>query len=280
MFSGPRPLVEIPTNIANLDKIKPNFAPLSDTLNEQAKIAILRRTIWNLEFAFKPLRMITIDEPQADGKMQRKLIWYMVYRVKNNGQHWKPKPEQDAFGHTTWKVEKVDDVKIRFFPHFVLQAVDHDNKQYLDRIIPAAMEPIKKREFPKQDIELYDSVTISTKNVELSDARTDKSLWGVVCWEDVDPRIDYFALFIQGLTNAYKFDDPPGAYKKGQPPGTGRVLVQKTLQLNFWRPGDTIEETEDEVRFGVRIEADPKEQKKIFDLYGLPERLDSLWLYR
>ncbi len=279
MFSGPRPLVEIPTNIANLEKIQPNFAPLSGTLNERAKAAILRRTIWNLEFAFKPLRMITIDEPQPTGKMQRKLVWYMVYRVKNNGQHWKPIPKPDEFGNTTFDVQKVD-MPLRFFPQFVLQAFELDNKQYLDRIIPAAMGPIKNREFPKQEIELHDSVTISTKNIEVSDERTDKSVWGVVCWEDVDPRIDYLGVFIQGLTNAYKFEDPPNGYKKGELPGSARVLTHKTLQLNFWRPGDTIDEAEEEIRFGVRIEADPVAQAKIFALYGVQERLDWLWIYR
>ena len=29
--------------------------------------------------------MIYVDVPQADGTLQRKLIWYMVYHVKNKG---------------------------------------------------------------------------------------------------------------------------------------------------------------------------------------------------
>ena len=30
-------------------------------------------------------------------------------------------------------------------------------------------------------------------------------------------------------------------------PGTGRKFTVKTLQLNFWRPGDTVEENEEEI---------------------------------
>ena len=90
MFSGPRPLVEVATAIPSLE-YTPNYEPKSTTVFERAKASTLRRTIWNLEFAFKPLRMIEVDVPQPDGRLQRKLIWYMVYRVKNNGNHWKPK---------------------------------------------------------------------------------------------------------------------------------------------------------------------------------------------
>ena len=283
MYSGPRQLVEIPANFGNIGKVKPNYEPLSKTINEQSKVAILRRTIWNLEFAFKPLRMMYIDVPQATGKMQRKLIWYMVYRVKNNGKHWKPVEKADEFGHLTFDKEMVD-MPLRFFPQFVLQAHEFEGKQYLDRVVPAAIGPIKKRELPDKD--LFDSLTISGMEIPVSEERADKSVWGVVTWEDVDPRIDYCSVYIQGLTNAYQFDDPPGAYKTGSPPATGRKFVQKTLQLNFWRPGDAIDESEEEVRYGVRIinEVGEKkrevEQKRIFDLYGVKDRLDSLWIYR
>lgn len=276
MFSGPRPLIEVPANIPKLNEIKPNYEALTKTLNEQAKSAVLRRTIWNLEFAFKPMRMIMVDVPQPSGKMQKKLIWYMVYRVKNKGQHWKPADKDDDFGHKIPVVEKVDQ-PLRFFPHFLLRANEFD-KEYLDRVIPAAFEPIKARELP--DKPLFDSLTISGVEVPVSDERNDRSVWGVVTWEDVDPRIDYFSVFVQGLTNAYRYEDPDGAYKAGAAPGTGRKFTQKTLQLNFWRPGDAVNETEEEIRYGVRIEADPAEQKKIFQQFGIDRRLDSLWIYR
>jgi hypothetical protein len=289
MFSGPRPLIEVPASIPGLE-YTPNYESKSTTVFDRAQATILRRTIWNLEFAFKPLRMIEVEVPRPDGRLERKLIWYMVYRVKNNGQHWKPKEVKEVVSdieHTTYTKELTNEVEVfgrtgtslRFFPKFVLQSREQD-VQYLDKVIPAALEPIRRREFPGIDQQLYDSLTISEVPIELSDATRDRSVWGVVTFEDVDPRMDYFSLYVQGLTNAYKYEDPDGAFKAGDPPGTGRRLLHKTLQLNFWRPGDTVNQREDEIRFGVRLEADPAEQERILKLYGLDERLDYLWVYR
>ena len=44
---------------------------------------------------------------------------------------------------------------------------------------------------------------------------------------DVDPRTDHFSVYIQGLTNAYKFLDPEGAFKSGDPPGKDVNLVSR-----------------------------------------------------
>src|SRR5437764_3613731 len=90
MFSGPRPLVEVPIAIKDL-KYEPKLSSVSTTVYERAQSATLRRTIWNLEFSFKPMRMIYVDVPQASGRMQRQLVWYIVYRVRNLGHHMKPK---------------------------------------------------------------------------------------------------------------------------------------------------------------------------------------------
>ena len=131
-------------------------------------------------------------------------------------------------------------------------------------MIPAALGPIKAREFPgRPDQQLYNSLTISEVPIAISDDKNDNSVWGVVTWTEIDPRIDYFVVYVQGLTNAYRFEDPAGAYKKGDAPGTGRKLLKKTLQLNFWRPGDTVDPNEEEIRFGCRLDPDPAEQQRI-----------------
>src|SRR5262245_13776007 len=83
-FAGPRPLVEIPANIPDLE-YTPKFEAKTATIFEKAKNVTLRHGIWNLELGFKPMRLLEVDVPQPTGRMQRKLIWYMVYRVKNNG---------------------------------------------------------------------------------------------------------------------------------------------------------------------------------------------------
>jgi hypothetical protein len=273
---GPTPLVEITVGIPDLDWT-PNFEPKSQTLLERAKRVHFRHPVWCLEFAFKPLRMIEIEIPQPSGAMQRKQVWYMVYRVKNIGYDVSPVIVEPVPGLKTAKSERVNYPTRRFIPHFLLESIEF-KKRYIDRVIPAAKRPIQLRENPGPA--LYDSVEISSVPIPLSDERTDNSVWGYVTWENIDPRIDFFSIFVRGLTNAFSFADPPGAYKPNDPPGTGRVYVFKTLQLNFWRPGDTMFQHEDEFRYGVPVEPDTAKQEAILQRYGLEQRLDYLWVYR
>jgi hypothetical protein len=298
MFSGPVPLAEIPVALQGLD-FDPKLFSKADTIVEQSKSVTLRRTVWMLEFAFKPMRMIYVDVPQGSGRMQRKLVWYMVYRVRNLGGHLKPKATSDevvkllnpsvpqskdlydqykevtneveVFGRTT--------TELRFFPHFVLASLEYD-KEYLDKVIPAAQAAIKAREFPgRPNQKVYDSLSISEIPLPVS-GDADDGVWGVVTWTDIDPRIDYFVVYVQGLTNAYRFEDPAGAYKSGDPPGSSRKIFRKSLQLNFWRPGDTVDPNEEEIRFGCRMDPDPEEQQRIFKRYGVDKPIDYTWVYR
>jgi len=275
-FSGPRAIPEIIHGIPNLDWDS-NLFPKSRTLQEMAKQVVFRRPVWNLEFAFKPVRMLEVDVPQPSGKMQRKLIWYMVYRVKNKGQALAPMPLSGNEPNGPHETQPFAPQTLRFFPHFVLASQDY-GKEYLDRVIPAAQRAIQLREGRGEP--LLNSIEISRTPIQLSDDRTDRSVWGVATWEDVDPRIDYFSVYIRGLTNAFRFDDPEGAYKPNDPPATGRTFTYKTLQLNFWRPGDVTDEDEREIRFGIPVDNDPEVQQRLLDHFEVPERLDYRWLYR
>jgi hypothetical protein len=274
--TGPVALVEIITGNATLDWT-PNFEPKSQTLLERAKRVHFNRSIWCLEFAFKPLRMIEIEIPQANGQTQRKLIWYMVYRVKNVGYEVYPTPTEPIPGLKIPTIERVNYPTRPFIPRFVLESLEF-KKLYQDTVIPAAKRPIQRRENP--GVELYDTVEITQIPIPLSDARTDNSVWGYATWEDIDPRIDFFSIYVHGLTNAFTFADPPGAYKPGDPPGTGRLYASKALQLNFWRPGDTLYPHEEEIRYGVPVEQDSEKQRAILNRYGLQQRLDYQWVYR
>ncbi len=277
-FSETQPLVEITEGITDLEWT-PNTFPAEETLLEMAKRTILRREVWCLEFAFKPMRMIEVDVPQPSGRLQRKVIWYLVYRIRYLGDDLKPVPQVvDQDGHVNFPTfDEVSYQTRRFLPRFILESAEYD-KAYLEQILPAAKRPIELRE--RVGRPLNNSVEMMTVPIKLSTATTDNSVWGVVTWEDVDPRIDYFSVFIRGLTNGYRDRVEPGAFTAGDPPGTGRQLAFKTLRLNFWRPGDAIRQVEDEIRFGVPIDADAEEQARIVKLYGLEERLDYLWVYR
>ena len=251
---------------------EPKTGTKSRTLYEMAKAVDFRRDVWCLELSFKPLRMLHVDIPQPSGKMQRKLIWYMVYRVRNTGAGLSPKQEADS---TYVAVEKPID-SLQFIPQFILTSQDRDragqpvHKAYLDRIIPAAVQAIGRRELPGG--ELLNSVQISERKLMLEEGRAVGGLWGVATWEDIDPRIDFFSVFVGGLTNAYDWQDSPEAYHLGDPPGKGRRFQRKQLQLNFWRPGDDLAENEQEIRFGSA--------PGYAEYYGTDEGVAYRWIYR
>jgi len=227
-------------DVVELLAVDPNF--------DWAKDVPFRYDVWSLEFRFKPMRMIWVDVPQRSGQMRRKLIWYMVYSATNTGKIMHPVEDSDR----TYKVVAVDR-PVRFIPEFVLESHEFD-KAYMDRVIPVAMGPIRLRE--DRNRRFYNTVEIC-RNIEVG-----KTVWGVATWEDVDPRIDRFSVYVKGLTNAYRWTDAAGAFKKGNPIGTGRRLWRKTLKLNFWRPGDEYFEHEREFR------------------YGIPGEVDYEWVYR
>jgi hypothetical protein len=192
--------------------------------------------------------------PQANGRLQRKLIWYLVYHVRNTGGHLQPVRQADG----TFAMSTVNR-DVRFFP--ILELESHEfGKTYTDRIIPVAIQAIQQKE--DRNRTLLNSVEVGSKKIPLSDDLIDRSVWGVATWEDIDPRVDFFSIYIRGLTNAYQWTDEPGAYKSGDAPGTGRKFLQKALMLNFWRPGDEYVQDRNTIRFGI------------------PDKVDYSWVYR
>ena len=307
-FSGPRPMIEITVG-REVHDWDPELSPKTDTLQQIAGRTIYRRRISELQLSFKPLRMIEVDFPQPDGSVQRKLIWYFVYRLRNTGSHLQPvggtfvandqfeleigRGDRPVFEFTggddesTWIFPqrrfgtREVGLPITCVPTFVLEVHEEGHtsvKGYLDRIIPNAMEPIRQREDP--NLELLNSVEISQQRIEVSTDEEDRSIWGVAMWEDIDPTTDFLSIYIQGLSNAYLWEDPEGAWKPGDEPGVGRELPYNTLQLNFWRPGDALFEHDEEIRYGLPVLADKKEINRLLGVYGIDEPLDYLWIYR
>jgi hypothetical protein len=196
-------------DIVELLKVDPSF--------DFAKDIRFDHELWTLDFSYKPVRFITVDVPEPGGRLQQKTVWYLVYRVKNSGD--KPVP---------------------FYPWFVLESKDPDvQKAYPDRLIPVAIPAIVARE--DRNRPLASTVEIAG---ELAPGR---EAWGVATWTDVDPRIDQFAVYVSGLTNAYRWRDDPQH---------GRQFTRKALELNFWRPGDEYFEHEAEIRPGGNGQVD------------------------
>lgn len=267
-------MVEIKTNFADIMKWQPKTLPETQTLRFYVDKTQFHRSVWTLEFTFKPMRMMLVDFPTASGKLQQKMVWYMVYRVQNLGQHlqpsltgdgvWEVKPSDAPTAMVEGQVKPID---IRFVPTFSLETMDK-KKAYLDRVIPTALEPIQKREDANR--RLLNSAEIAQVALPVGTKDKDTSVWGVAMWEEIDPSIDRFSVYIGGLTNAYRFIDPPGGFKKDAVPGTGRLLQSKYLQLNFWRPSDEFTTTETEIYYGLPLT----------DAAGNETVIDHRWVFR
>jgi Protein of unknown function (DUF1697) len=215
----------------------PAFAPKSDTLLEMAKNVTFRGPVYGLEFAFKPVRTIEMDVETANGT-ERKLVWYLLYRVTYRGNDYQPAVEKDQFDNPVFgKPDTVSSKWVRFMPNFWLQSrgLKSTVAEYraLDRVVPAAVARIAAAERVPV---LNDSLTIQRQKIELG-----QSLWGVATWIDVDPNMDFFTIEVKGLTNAQKIELD----------GTKLKYTHKTLLLNFFRPGDTIDTGLDKIQYGV-----------------------------
>lgn len=265
-----QPMIEITSN--QQLAWDPATMPETRTLYSKAQHAGFSNEVWGLEFTFKPLRMMTVDLMRPNGQVERKLLWYLVYNVNNTGERLRP--VEDAEGEFT--AAAADPQPVTFHPHFVLEGQDLDSsgekiyKAYLDRVLPAAVETIRRRETPGRM--LVDSSQMPLEPIAVSTDGNDNSVWGVAIWEDVDPEMDYLSIYVAGLTNAHVWADSPGEYRAGDPAGKGRRIATKTLQLNFWRPGDEFLENEREIRYGV-----PAGKASIYDV---DEGVAYRWTFR
>jgi hypothetical protein len=152
-------------------------------------------------------------------------------------------------------------------------------KQYPDRYIPVAIPYIEQREDPNRP--LLSTVEMCGE-IPVSNDEEDHTMWGVATWEDLDPRMDFLSIYVSGLTNAYRWEDARQgdgyAYKPGDPLGTGRTILRKTLQLNFWRPSDERFEHDREIRFGYYSR--PFDFSHFRYRPGPQDQVDYRWVYR
>jgi len=260
---------EIAWSAPDFQNGSPNFASPSETLVEMGREVTLRHPIWALEFSFKPMRTIELDVPQKSGVLQRKLVWYLVYRLRYVGGDLLPETFDDQAGTGVPKPPKeVVFSSVRFLPRFTL--INTQTKTEQDsRIITSAVSAIAKRE--RIGKPLLDTFQIARREILPTLGDEDRSVWGVALWTDIDPRTDFFIVQIKGLTNAYKMKLDGAGNKSFQ---------RKTLQIHFWRPGDTIAQAEDRIRLGVPAFIDNSSQSHILKQFGLEKRLDYQWIYR
>ncbi|NCX99206.1 MAG: hypothetical protein EBX35_11695, partial [Planctomycetia bacterium] len=233
-------LVEVTKGQQALAWVPKRSAPTT-TFVELSRRLEYPRDIWCLEFAFKPPRQIDVDIPAGEGRMRRAAVWYLVYRVKNvGGRRIVVGKNDDGQPDPAQRTVETFEKPVRFLPHFVLEsreglAADEglaSYRAYLDRLVPSAMNAIRLREDPSR--QFLDSAAMAAADIPPGEER-----WGVAIWEAVDPRIDYFSIYVRGLTNAIRWRPRPGE-EIGPEDRPGQHIEQalESLRLDFWRPGD------------------------------------------
>jgi len=248
----------------NFPENKPHFASPSETLLALSRDVIFRHSVWGLEFSFKPVRLIEADVPVADGKLQKKVVWYLIYKVRYTGEDLSPTIAAEVPGTP----EKVKFDSVRFIPRFSLLSKER-NLNIDARILPAAMDAIAARE--RVGKRLYDHIEIGKLDISASSLEEDKSIWGVATWTDVDPRVDFFAIDVRGLTNAYQIRVDSEGRKN---------YDRKTLRIYHWRPGDALEEAKDRILLGLPAFQSKERVDYYLKQFNLQERLDYQWIYR
>lgn len=264
MFSLPMPMPYL-----NATKFDPKSIPNSDTLHGQSRRVIMfRDNVWQYEFSFTGLRQAKLKFPTADGKSVTKNVWYMVYRIRNTGktmtfEQVRQNPEFEHIKYDLRRDQAVAEEKRKFMPRFTLEGWvvqpdgGYEKVVYRDEINPVAVAQIRHREDPNQP--LLDTHQMSKIKIPMAQTDSDPGVWGVATWIDVDPKIDFVSVFVKGLTNAFRLSRDVNDPSK-----------LKTLQLNFWRPGDVVAEARDNVRYGIPLVDDPRKQALICDRYDLP----------
>jgi len=241
------------------------------TLRGMSERVILFRDVYQYDFAFTGLRQICTAATGSDGVARKKNFWYLIYRVRDIGEtlsydEVKANPNFDQVSHVLKKGEALKDTDRFFLPRFSLEGWVFSPKEkqykkvtYRDSVNPAVARIIRAQEDPR--MVLLDGIQMSKVDIPKVKEDSNIGVWGVAIFEDVNPNIDFVSVFAGGLSNAYRI-------KRGE---DGSVsFKRKTLQLNFWRPGDDLEESKDRVDFGIPLVDDPKEQVLITRRYGLP----------
>lgn len=264
-----RDTVSLPGPMPGLtaEQYTPKLRSPKDTLHALSQRVVFFRDVWEYEFAFTGLRQATLDIPTANGNA-RQHVWYMVYRVRNLGASlsFEEVKKDPDFAYLTKDLRRNAAVTERnFLPRLSLEGWVYDDvaKQYAavkyrDEIDPAAAAEIQSIEDP--NVPLLDAVQLSTATLRPIPAKDNTGAWGVAIWSNVNPKIDFVSVFVSGFTNAYRI------IRSGDSIDT----IHKTLQLNFWRPGDAVKQSEDAVDFGIPLVDNPQKQVLITRRYNLP----------
>lgn len=207
---GPDPIPEFKLPALSTTPVRRGAPAFNVQMVDASLLPRDKEGIWVLDFAFKPVRMITTEIP---GKGRRQ-IHYLYYRVVNHSGQ----PRM-------------------FVPQFSL--VTDTGHRYEDTVLPLAVKSIQAREDPT--ISLLGAVNIMGTIPASTKVGIDDAVFGVAVWEGVDPKADRFSIYVRGLSDGYQLIPAPN---EGEKP----AVRHKTLRIDFVRRGDDRNLTEREIQ--------------------------------
>lgn len=192
--------------------------------------------LWVMEVFFRPLRMIYVNVPdKKSGESKRQLYWYLCYRAVNRVLEKRQLAENEPL--------PIPDPNIRppvFVPEFELITRDNTGTyKYIDRIIPEAEEVINRREARvyKNSVDIVGNVLDPVP--QNKKPTQEQQVYGVAIWRNIESRTDFFTIYASGFSNGYRVE-------KG--PDDQDLVLRKSIEFEFWRPGDEFEQEEEEIR--------------------------------
>ncbi len=224
---------ELAWGAPNFPDNKPNFASSEETLVQLSKDVTFRPSrVWALEFAFKPVRSIAVEIPNSQGELQKRVAYYMVYAVRDPGKAVKSEASES---NSDIKMVDLAPAPIRTLLRFQIVSKEREFMQD-SSIEPIAKALIEAKERIGQP--LLDPIEMSQIRIP-SDGTP---VWGVAIWMDVDPRADFFAVDVRGLTSAYRIVKDESSQTNYE---------RKTLRIYHWRAGDDLAPENHRIRLGV-----------------------------
>ncbi len=155
--------------------------------------------LWMLDFAYKPLRVKTVDIP-GKGKRQ---ICYLYYRVVNRSG-----------------------TPRMFAPRFIM--LNDKDEKFEANVVPQAIPAIQAREDPA--IPILEGVDINGILPASTKPDVDDAVYGVATWEKWDHKADHFRIYVRGLSGVDKAIPSPSGGKPS--------MKDKTLKIDFIRRAD------------------------------------------
>lgn len=217
-------------------------------------------SLWIAEVQFKPVRLMRLEitDPKS-GKTEKELVRYMVYRairrdyteLAGSEQASLMKKLSDPETDPTNQLDPEVSQPLQM-PRFVLQTQDRDGtalETYSDEISIEIQNAVFQREMGRrgEGLKLLNSIeAISeigppvTSDKAVEPDPLSKAVYGVAVWRKVDPKADFFGVFMSGFSNAYRISSNADGK---------RLIEEKVIFQRFARPGDEFLQEEMEFKF-------------------------------